>query len=73
MAFFIGEMSAGRTTYYNINKARSIAHDQTSVDRSRWVFQFGIVNRITIIVQSDSQREAYDRITAYFAGHSTGV
>jgi len=73
MAFFVGERTAGRTTYYNINKARSIAHDQTSVDRSRWVFGFGIVNRTTVIVQSDSQRDAYDAISSYFSGNSTGV
>ncbi len=73
MAFFIGVHDSGRTTFHNLKNATSIVHDQTSVDRARWVFRFGTVMPTQIIVQRDSQQSAYNRITRYFIDHSSGV
>ena len=73
MAFFVRESSQGRSTYYNINRARSIAHDQTSIDRARWVFEFGFLTRRQIVVQQDTQTDDYNKITSYFLSNSSGV
>lgn len=73
MTFFVGERESGRARFYNVDRARRIEHDQTSVDRARWVFEFGFLTRKIIVVQRDSQADAYNRITSYFADKSTGV
>ena len=73
MAFFVGRREAGRTTYYNVNRAISIAHDQTSVDRARWTFRFGVFGSTTLTFQADSDPDGYNRITQYFARNSSGV
>ena len=73
MAFFVGERDGPRVTYYNINRARSIVHDQTSVDRARWTFQFGFFTRRTVSVQQDTNTDAYNKITTYFVQNSSGV
>ena len=73
MSFFIGVSEAGRTTYFNLDDATSIAHDQTSIDRARWSFRFGFFGTTSIVVQQDQQRDIYDRITQYFINNSSGV
>lgn len=73
MTFFVGEREQGRTRYYNVNRARRIEHDQTSVDRARWILEFGFFARKIIIIQRDTQASAYDKINSYFLNNSTGV
>ncbi len=73
MAFFVGQRDGNTVTYFNINRARSISHDQTSVDRARWTFRFGLFSTTTIAVQQDSDRDAYNKITSYFIANSSGV
>lgn len=73
MTFFVGERERGRARYYNLDRARRVVHDTTSVDRARWVLEFGFLVRTTIIIQRDSQQSAYDRLTRYFTENSTGV
>lgn len=73
MAFFVGERDGSRVTYYNINRAVSITHDETSVDRARWTFRFGLISSTFVSVQADSQPDAYRKINQYFGQNSTGV
>ena len=73
MAFFVGEREQGRANFFNVDRARRIVHDTTSVDRARWVLEFGFLIRTTIVIQRDSQASAYDKLTAYFSENSTGV
>ncbi|MGI9412910.1 MAG: hypothetical protein ACR2PM_04535 [Hyphomicrobiales bacterium] len=73
MSFFIGVREAGRTTYFNVDDATSIAHDQTSIDRARWSFRFGFFGTTSVVVQQDLERDAYDSITRYFRDNSSGV
>ncbi len=73
MAFFVGQRDGSRVTYFNVNRARSISHDQTSVDRARWTFRFGLFTTTTIAFQQDSDPDAYNKITQYFVRNSSGV
>jgi len=73
MSFFVGEGQGGRTEYYNVDRAVSVAHDVTSVDRARWVVRFGFFFRKTIIIEEQSQASKYDKLNRYFSENSTGV
>ena len=73
MSFFVGESERGRTRYYNVDRAASVVHDVTSVDRARWAVRFGFFFPKTIFIQEESQASAYDKLTRYFSENSTGV